>query len=281
MRPLLDRMEVLDPISAHQIRGELAVRDGDLVGFTRHLLASLDIEPDAAPNTAGGLVWVFGALRLPAEVHNAAQLTSEPVHEALVLLSLGEPRAAVPLIRAEISEEQWAYNCWLGDVLYQLGEFRDADEAFRKCWEQGWPMLGDGGVRLLMAADSARRVGDLERSATYERWFESVLQQATAAGEVPDKFLMAFYHAYHGRTEEATRDLIAGEPWGEWQGFQSSMPMFVELIQRPDYRAASARREELRQRQRVEVIEMLCGPEPASRKYRPRPETCALRKNPG
>jgi len=33
--------------------------------------------------------------------------------------------------------------------------------------------------------------------------------------------------------------------------------------------------------QRAEVLEMLCGPNPVFKTYKPAAETCALRKNPG
>jgi hypothetical protein len=51
-----------------------------------------------------------------------------------------------------------------------------------------------------------------------------------------------------------------------------------DLTQRPDYLAAVEKRKVELAGQRREILRMLCGPDPVSKKYKPLPATCAIWK---
>lgn len=57
----------------------------------------------------------------------------------------------------------------------------------------------------------------------------------------------------------------------------SEPPLVSTLTKRPEYQEAMKKKRAVLDRQRAEVPEMLCGPDPVSKTYKPAPETCAKR----
>lgn len=178
------------------------------------------------------------------------------------------------MFRRAASGDQWAYNCTLGHVLYLLSDFEGTDRALDLCWEKGVPALGVGGMRLIIAADVARRLGREDKAQRYLRWLEKELRIAEAEGIFPDDRLLAMYWAYKGRKDIAAEYLISSVRTRDFWSQAHQMVLLDDLTDQPAYlHAVKARQAELAL-QEAEVLEMLCGPEPVSRKYKPLPETC-------
>ena len=52
-------------------------------------------------------------------------------------------------------------------------------------------------------------------------------------------------------------------------------PLFADIRERPDFRAAMEEQQAILERQRLEVLDILCGTEPLPESLRPQPATCA------
>jgi hypothetical protein len=102
----------------------------------------------------------------------------------------------------------------------------------------------------------------------------------------PGQYFMAMVRAYDGRDDDATRHLVAAIEKGQagrlgeaWQD-APHRPILAHLVARPEVQEAIRRRQAALDVQRAEVLEMLCGPNPVSKNYRPAPETCAKARSP-
>ena len=135
--------------------------------------------------------------------------------------------------------------------------------------------------RLQPRRFGARRATDVEcmdgiadKAQRYIRWFEKELRHAETEGIVVDHALRAMYEAYKGREDVAFRELVAAVPQDVWLE-APHMALLKDFTDAPEYLAAVEVRQAEIARQSARVLEMLCGPEPVSRKYKPLPETCA------
>jgi hypothetical protein len=144
-------------------------------------------------------------------------------------------------------------------------------------------MLGLGGMRLLMAADVERRLGNDAQARRYFSWLDEQLQRAIAdgylppEGQGPDATLHAMYYAYDGRDDQALKQLVQIVTIDPFSAADlRRYPMFAELVKHPEFRTAEAQGRPRMERQRQEVRRMLCGPNPVSKRYKPLPQTCAL-----
>jgi hypothetical protein len=160
-------------------------------------------------------------------------------------------------------------------MLYLTGDMEGTDSAMDLCWSRGVPSLGRGGARLLMAADAARQRGKEEKASRYVRWMEKEFDAASKDGIIAEHYLLAMYHAYEGRWEQAAPELLASVTQEDFWFQAPYMAMLGDLPQRPEYlEAVKIRKAELAE-QRLLVLQLLCGPNPVSKKYVPLPETCA------
>jgi len=87
-------------------------------------------------------------------------------------------------------------------------------------------------------------------------------------------------YAYDGRDDEAVQKLIATLPYQNYWRAAEAIPLLSPLTKRPEYQAAMKKERAVLDRQRAEVLEMLCGPNPVSKTYKPAPATCAKRRAP-
>jgi len=85
----------------------------------------------------------------------------------------------------------------------------------------------------------------------------------------------ALLQAFDGRQDEAAKHLLVGMRSADFWRFAPDVPLLRPLTSREDYRAAINNLGSVLDAQRVEVLEMLCGPDPVSKSYQPAPETCA------
>jgi hypothetical protein len=85
--------------------------------------------------------------------------------------------------------------------------------------------------------------------------------------------------AYDGHTEEAVKSLmLALDNWNAWiWPYQPTIsnPLLAPLMEREDFRRALRANQAVIDKQRTEVVEMLCGANPVSKTYRPARATCA------
>ena len=274
-QPLIDRLASVDPPSAEYVLADKAFMAGDGVEGIRHMLLRYDLESEVNLDVTQVLSSAFAFLGLREEAFNMGRRAQDGQGLAFVYWSLGDFERAADEIRPNLSDEQWAYGCTLGHILYLAGDIEGTDSALGLCWSRGVPMLGVGGARLLIAADAARRLGDEEKAARYVRWLEKEFRTASEEGIIVNHYLLAMYHAYQGRWDEAAVELVAAVPKEDFWFEAPHMAMLGDLPKGPKYLGAvKARKAELA-KQKDEVLRLLCGPNPVSKKYTPLPETCA------
>jgi TolB-like protein len=281
--PLIERLTAIDPARGHLLQSRRAFENGDAVAGVRHLLLRLDAEDNVNPGAIGELAFALGRIGWRDEAFNAAKLSPDADLREYAYWGIGEYRRAAEAIRPAVTKEQWAYACDLGHALYLVPDIRQAQSAFTTCWEHGTPMLGVGGMRLLMAADVERRLGNDAQARRYFSWLDEQLQRAIAdgyllpEGQGPDATLHAMYYAYGGRDDQALKQLVQIVTIDPFSAADlRRYPMFAELVKHPEFRTAEAQGRPRMERQRQEVRRMLCGPNPVSKRYKPLPQTCAL-----
>jgi len=273
--PLVERLSSIDPASACWVRAEFAYEDGDNAEAARQFLLKFDNEGAFDVDTAQNLGWLFvffglrdEAFRVVAEAHDAGGF-------AFLYGYLGEYRKAADMLSAQITEDQFAYACSSGHLYYLAGDFERAQRDLDRCWQFGDPMLGDGGARLVLAADAARRLGHNDKARKYIGWLAKELEQADKDGVIPDHFLLVMYHAYLGDMSRAAEHLVPAVMKEDFWFEAPHMAVLGDLTKRSDYLAAVEKRKLELVRQRGQVLRMLCGPDAVSKKYTPLPETCA------
>jgi hypothetical protein len=75
--------------------------------------------------------------------------------------------------------------------------------------------------------------------------------------------------------------LIATIPYQNYWQAAAAIPLLSPLTKRPEYQESMKQERAVLDRQRAEVLEMLCGPNPVSKTYKPSPVTCARLKKAG
>lgn len=272
--PLVERVKSLDQARGLRWLAELADREGDRPAALRHCIAAAQAG-DSQPRCGYS---VFAALGLREEVLVRA-------NPAAAHANLGDFREAVRLARAayEADPAWWEWDlvwlCWYaGDFDCSWDFFRRA----RRSDEQGtgYTRWGSRPGPLIIAADSGRRLGHAtEAQALHDRVADMLASVARAAApHTPDNlYEQALLAAYEGRQDDAAALLIAGIATGpRWRAAMAA-PLFAEIRGRSDFRAAMQEQEAIRERQRREVLDILCGTEPLPESLRPHPATCAGR----
>jgi TolB-like protein len=143
-------------------------------------------------------------------------------------------------------------------------------------WIPDWKsyMFPTFAAMQLMRADAARRTGLAGDAKAYRDAAERMILGRVRAGYwMPLE--EGLLYAYDGRDEEAVQKLIAALPYRDNWRAAAALPLLVPLTRRPEYQEAMEKERAVMDRQRAEVLEMLCGPSPVSKTYKPVPETCA------
>lgn len=272
--PLVERLSSIDPASASWVRADFALKDGDAAEAARQYLLKFDNEGAFDVDTAqmlGGLLVFFGlrdeAFRVGAEAHDAGGF-------AFLYWGLGEFRRAADLLSAQITDDQLGYACSSGHAYYLAGDFERTERDLDQCWKWGVPMLGVGGARLVLAADAARRLGHEDKARKYIGWLEQEFDKAEREGVIPESYLLVMYHAYLGDMSRAAEYLVPAVMKEDFWFEAPHLAVLGDLTKRPDYRRAVEKRKVELARQREQLLHMLCGPNPVSKKYQPLPETC-------
>ena len=273
--PLVDRVRSLDEGRGQRWFARIAESyDGDYPAAIRYCVAAAQANESAG---RGCGFETFAALGLRHEVFANAG------NEAAGHIMLGEVEDAVRLAReAYDSDPAW----WEWDLVlwyWVLGDYRSSWEFLQRAQRSdargtGYTGWNRSPALLLATADTARRLGHAERAVELRaRAEERVEAQVSAAAPFEsDNFLeRAMLAAYDGQDAEAAALLAKGMRAG-WNGrFALSMPLFENVRKRDDFQATMAELRTTRDRQRAEVLKILCGSGPLPAGFRPQPQTCA------
>jgi TolB-like protein len=273
--PLVERLSSIDPASACSVRADFAYKDGDGAETVRQFLLKFDNEGAFDVDTAQMLGWHLVFFGLRDEAFKVAAEAQDAGGFAFLYWGLGDYRKAADMLSAQITDDQLGYACSSGHVYYLAGDFERAERDLDLCWKWGVPMLGVGGARLVLAADAARRLGHEGKARKYIGWLEKELERAARDGVIPDHYLLVMYHAYQGDTSRAAEHLVPAVMKDDFWVDAPHLAVVGDLTKRPDYLAAVEKRKVELAGQRREILRMLCGPDPVSKKYKPLPATCA------
>jgi hypothetical protein len=142
-----------------------------------------------------------------------------------------------------------------------------------------WASFPGWDATLLLIADAARRTGHEADAKIYRDIADRMISGKARAG-YQNLFQQAMLYAYNGRDDEAVQKLIATIPYQNYWRAAAAIPLVSPLTKRPEYQEALKKERAVLDRQRAEVLEMLCGPNPVSKTYKPAPATCAKRNSP-
>lgn len=278
VEPIVQRETALNEVQGRGIQTIVVSYDGNRPEAVRQVLTIYDLlvgqSGDVGFGWRGAVAIKFAALGLRDEVFNV-------VDGYRAHYFMGEYTNALPELR-RIYRERESLKRMLAESLYGAGHFDEALALYRELFATDRYPDTDS---LLRAADAARRSGAPDEAAGYRDQASRVLDAAVKAGISPRAiaFSQAMLHAYDGRDDAAADALIRSlDTWHTWawpyHPFQYRIPLVVHLTERQDVQAALRKHQGTIERQRAEVIEMLCGEQPVSKHYRPAPSTCALRR---
>jgi TolB-like protein len=268
--PALVRLRSLDEGFAEWAAGLLADDRGERAEAVRHLLPAAQRGRDKATYL---LAVTLADLGLREEALRVGGSGVPSIHRAL-----GDGSQAVELARAAAQrapgDAEASFD--LMASLYVAGHFEGAAAMAAQRYQASRGMGLDPGVLLLMA-DGARRTGRVAEAASYRDLAGQRIERMQRAG-VAAPFLDSLrvrLAAYEGRDEEAVALLSGVEGIYPFLRAELELPVYSRLLLRPDYRAILGRIDARLARQRAQVVELLCGPNPLSPTWRPAPETCA------
>jgi tetratricopeptide (TPR) repeat protein len=276
--PVVERLRSLDEVRGQYMLAHLALYDGDRPGEIRHCIDAIK-----AGGTSRGCGWnTFAALELREEA-----LSRQP-NPAAGQYMIGEYAEAARLARIAAQEDPIWWEWDLVHWLWMTGDFEGAWQFSVQARESdrkgaGYTGWGRSPLMLLSAADSARRVGKLEDARHLRDQAAALLEAENRAAKpftADNDVERAMLHAYDGRQDDAAVVLIAALPRGLAWRTARDYPLFEEVRKRPDFQAAMRRQQVTLDRQRDEVLQILCGPVPPPEMYKPAPETCAMRNRP-
>jgi hypothetical protein len=189
--------------------------------------------------------------------------------EALALME-NEERSTT-----QVLDEVLAVSC--------AADYRVVDEWLKDLWDPRTHWFGEqlwGGqfpgfdATLLLVADTFRRTGHEADAKVWRDIADRMISGKARAG-YRNYFEQAMLYAYDGRDDEAVQKLVAAIRYGNHWRAAAAIPLVSPLTKRPEYQEAMKKERAVLDRQRAEVLEMLCGPEPVSKTYKPAPATCA------
>jgi len=216
----------------------------------------------------------LASLGLREEVFRS--LAESPVRAYLLM---GEYREVLSLLRMASGQGAPSNNLRLAETFYYLGMFADAAGVYAEIYPQPLTVtfVATDDFLLVHAADAARRMGAVQEAAAYRDADDRLLTSLANAGVAIQGDLAyhrALLDAYDGRQDEAASNLIIAIAVSDYWRQAASDPLLTEILMRADVQAALQAQTLVVDRQRNEVLRMLCGPDPASPNFRPAPGTC-------
>jgi tetratricopeptide (TPR) repeat protein len=197
----------------------------------------------------------------------------------------GEYAQALPLVR-KAYEEGAAIPLDLAEACFVNDRNEEAIELLEEQLRV-FPSLGDEweGVWFMSAAHAARESGQADVAKRYRDRAAAGLTALKSAGYVTyggRALGWTLLHAFDGDEAGAAENAVVAietDPF-MWR-MLPRLPELAAVSARPDVQAAIRAQEAMVARQRVEVLRMLCGPDPVSKTYQPAPGTCVGAGQPG
>jgi TolB-like protein len=289
---VIGRLRALHPAAAQNmaVYGEMVAGDR-AQGVRLALDDSVSHRPDDATYRGSRfhLATLLGSLDLRDEVFGAEFFT-----EAFRLfgwwrghMAFYECREALALMLKEEGSKAGLWEYVLPIACAR--DYKDFAELMSYAWDPRTHWYSDPGrqtddefdldANLLLVADTLRRTGREADAKPWRDTAERMISGKVRAGyRIP--FEQAMLYAYDGRDDEAVQKLIATLPYQNYWRAAEAIPLLSPLTKRPEYQAAMKKERAVLDRQRAEVLEMLCGPNPVSKTYKPAPATCAKRRAP-
>ena len=287
---IVERLRALHPAAAQQLAASAEMEAGDRAQGVR---LALDVAVSSQPDDAQyfdshiQLATLLASLGLRDEVFGA-EAFAEAFGQYVPLIGhrlFYECREVVALMvkEEEPKEVFWEYvlsmSC-AGDY----SELFDVVTKYSADPRTHWVVRADNDFpysegNILLVADAARRTGHAADAKVWRDVAERMISGAARVG-YRNFFHQAMLYAYDGRDDEAAQKLIAVLPYQNYWRAAAAIPLLSPLTKRPDYQAAMKKERAVLDRQRAEVLEMLCGPNPVSKTYKPAPATCAKRSTP-
>jgi tetratricopeptide (TPR) repeat protein len=268
--PVVERLRVLGkPGAAEGILAAKARVAADRPEAIRHCV----LGAEAAGRDACGDTITLSSLGLRHEVARVAD--DWGVH-----LEFGEFDQALPLVQQAFPTDTIFFRYPLVIALYRVGRYQEAAALYEEIWKEDAPAgWYETAAMLVNSANAARSAGLASDAQAYRERALKLLASLDRAGVVNlgiRAYGRAMLHAYDGHEDEAARQLIRAiqtHPsvwqWAQWE------VLLAKVVSRPEVQAAMREQQAIVQRQRVKVLEMLCGPNPVSKTYRPAAGTCA------
>lgn len=266
--PILDKLRTLGrPDVVEALQRFMAWQAGDRLAAMRHCIAEAEI----VGSDACGDVQTLWSLGLRDEL---ARITAPGMVHAL----FGEYEEALPLIRKAVEDGEES-PVVLAKLLCMIGEYPEAAGVYERLFADRLPLdYDDAAAHVMTAAHTARSAGFEAQATAYRDHAARMLaamQKAEFKNTAYRALGWAMLHAYDGNEDAAARSLITAIP-GEPHLFLvvEQEPLLAEILKRPDVKAEIANEKAKAERQRVDVLAMLCSAKPAWRTFRPAPGTC-------
>jgi tetratricopeptide (TPR) repeat protein len=203
-----------------------------------------------------------------------------------VHLEFGEFDQALPLVQQAFLKDTTIFRYPLAHALYQVGRYQEAAALYAEIWKEDPPAGWDEtAANLVASANAARSAGFASDAQAYRDRALKLVASLDRAGVVNlgiRAYGRAMLHAYDGHEDEAAKQLIRAMQthtsvwrWAQWE------VLLAKVVKRQDVQAAIREQQAIVERQRVKALEMLCGPDPVSKTYKPEPGTCSQMRKPG
>ena len=269
---VVERLRSLDEGWGQWVLGSLAVGRGDRARAVRHLLQAVQLGRDKAGQELAVVLAELGLRQEALRVGGPGNLK--------VLLQLGDFTGALDLARSAARQDpsDTEISAALFGALYGAGRLVEAEPLAARLWETGQAGAGFHPELLILMADSARAAGRADRASLYRDKAQRIIELCRRSGIVSEQLDLqrSLLALYDGRNDEAVGLLAANLV--AVGGPRSNFDLHIAsgLSGRADFQAVLGRFDAILADQRLQVLQMLCGPDRLSPTWKPAPGTCAL-----
>ena len=277
---LLDRLEGLDKSYGLSARATVYESRGQIVEAIRHFYRSIELNPgrsSALSDLAGllmGLGLVDEAMKVDSQRDQFDEATARWDRVRLLRLAREAFQENPESLQARFR------------LVYSIVYAADTPEEAMPIVLDIWRALADApGALGFFALDFAWIANLAEYPAEAQRLRDlgaEDLQKRLEVGEA-DVYVesqKAKLALLDGRTDDAVQALGRSIDLGERDRFLAENMFYVTLRDDPRFQALASRMRDTIERERAEVVAMLCGPDKIVSVYQPAAETCALYPGP-
>jgi TolB-like protein/Flp pilus assembly protein TadD len=271
---LLDRMEVINPARALDTRAWVEEANGRLSGAARYYFASVELSPQST-STLSNLGELLARLGLYAEAANVDP--EAPEYNAFYQMDW-EENLRLNRENQQRSADGRSENLDLIQALFRAGEYDEALERFAVLWGLYDEDPAQMNYMLLVMAEAAQKTERPAEFRTYRDagaiWVQSLIESGGV--NMFRHYAEARLAALDQREDDALNAVRAAINRGmRWDGWFLT-PAFEHLEGNFAFQTELARMQELAAAEQVEILKMLCGPDPILNSMTPAPETCRM-----